>query len=156
MRACRLWNNIVPVSKLAHGSNFSLFKEGIEPKWEDPANSHGGKWLFTITTKQNRHVERSFVRSLARSPPMVSWSSSIHLGAYRLAMRWLTCGRLRERRKEALDQYWLWTALALIGECFQADSDICGSVVSIRKPQDKIALWTRDTDAHMTTSIGYV
>jgi hypothetical protein len=58
--------------------------------------------------------------------------------------------------KAVLDQYWLYTALALIGESFQADGDICGSVVSIRKPNDKIALWTRDSDAHSTKSIGYV
>jgi hypothetical protein len=51
----RLWNNIVPPSSLAHGSNYSLFKEGVAPKWEDPANMTGGKWLLVIA-KQNRYV----------------------------------------------------------------------------------------------------
>eukprot|EP01125_Pyxidicula_operculata_P021010 TRINITY_DN792_c0_g1_i1.p1 TRINITY_DN792_c0_g1~~TRINITY_DN792_c0_g1_i1.p1 ORF type:complete len:209 (-),score=22.64 TRINITY_DN792_c0_g1_i1:348-974(-) len=43
-----LWNNIKSAEELAHGSNYHLFKEGIEPKWEDPANAKGGKWTVTF------------------------------------------------------------------------------------------------------------
>lgn len=50
-----LYNNIVPASKLAAGANYHLFKEGIEPKWEDPENEKGGKWIITIPPK-NRNV----------------------------------------------------------------------------------------------------
>jgi translation initiation factor 4E len=46
-----LYNNIVPASKLAAGANYHLFKEGIEPKWEDPENERGGKWILTIPPK---------------------------------------------------------------------------------------------------------
>ena len=38
------WNHCTPPSKLLNGSNYHLFKTGIEPKWEDPANARGGKW----------------------------------------------------------------------------------------------------------------
>ncbi|KAI8585701.1 translation initiation factor eIF 4e-like domain-containing protein [Geranomyces variabilis] len=49
-----------------------------------------------------------------------------------------------------LDQSWLFTMLACIGESFNNSEEICGAVVSIRKQQDRIALWTKhalDSDA---------
>jgi len=103
----RLWNNIMPCSKLAPGSNYSLFKDGIEPKWEDPVNKYGGKWVVQFPSKQ----------------------------------------------RDKLHQYWLYIVLALIGETFQADDDVCGVVVSIRKA-DKIAVWTKDSDETSTMLIG--
>merc|ERR1712118_34579 len=30
-----LYNNIVPPSRLVHGADLHLFKEGVEPKWEE-------------------------------------------------------------------------------------------------------------------------
>ncbi len=41
-------------SKLIHGTDFHLFKEGIEPKWEDPKCARGGKWTFTAPKTSNR------------------------------------------------------------------------------------------------------
>ena len=35
----RLYNNIVPPSHIAVNSNYYLFKKGIKPAWEDPANA---------------------------------------------------------------------------------------------------------------------
>ncbi len=32
-------------------SNYSLFREGIRPAWEDSANENGGKWVFTVSNK---------------------------------------------------------------------------------------------------------
>lgn len=92
----RIFNNIRPASKLALGSNYHLFKENIEPKWEHHDNSKGGKWIHTCKGK-----------------------------------------------KDQLDKMWLWMVLACIGENFEDDNEICGCVVSIRKGQDRIALWTR-------------
>jgi translation initiation factor 4E len=43
-----LYNNIVTPARLVSGSDFSLFKAGIEPKWEDAANQFGGKWTFLL------------------------------------------------------------------------------------------------------------
>jgi len=103
----RLFNNIVPASKLSSGSNYHLFKENIEPKWEDPANENGGKWVLNLPNKN-----RAF-----------------------------------------LDQYWLWTLLAVVGENLSEENEICGVVVSIRKQQDKIALWTR-TSMNEATALG--
>jgi translation initiation factor 4E len=46
-----LYNNVLPASKLSSGANYHFFKEGIEPKWEDPVNEKGGKWVVTISAK---------------------------------------------------------------------------------------------------------
>jgi translation initiation factor 4E len=46
-----LYNNIIPASKLSVGANYHLFKEGIEPKWEDETNAKGGKWLTVLPAK---------------------------------------------------------------------------------------------------------
>lgn len=37
--------------------------------------------------------------------------------------------------------------LSLIGETLQDDDDICGAVVSVRKAQDRIAIWSATADA---------
>jgi len=44
----RLYNNISLPSQLQFGCTYSVFKKGIEPKWEDPANEKGGKWTAII------------------------------------------------------------------------------------------------------------
>jgi len=46
-----LYNNCIPASHLAVGANYHFFKEGIEPKWEDPSNERGGKWLLVLPPK---------------------------------------------------------------------------------------------------------
>ncbi|KAI0259700.1 translation initiation factor eIF 4e-like domain-containing protein [Gloeopeniophorella convolvens] len=45
---CRYFNWLKPPSKLERNSNYHLFKSGIKPMWEDPANAHGGKWVLTM------------------------------------------------------------------------------------------------------------
>jgi len=105
-----LWNNIRPSSQLISGSNYHFFKTGVEPKWEDPVNSKGGKWILQVSQKQ---------------------------------------------RQKLLDQLWLFTVLAMIGEDFPESDKVCGAVVSVRKQQDKISLWTGDaSDEVVTKRIG--
>jgi len=47
----RVFNNIKPASTLPQGSNYHIFKDHIEPKWEDPQNSKGGKWTVSVPPK---------------------------------------------------------------------------------------------------------
>ncbi|KAF4319460.1 hypothetical protein BBO99_00005292 [Phytophthora kernoviae] len=96
-----LYNNILAPTKLAIGSNYHLFKDGIRPMWEDPVNAKGGKWIFTNPRS----------------------------------------------RKARLDECWLYVMLSLIGETLQDEDDICGAVVSVRKAQDRIAIWSATANA---------
>ncbi|KAI4525059.1 translation initiation factor eIF 4e-like domain-containing protein [Schizophyllum commune] len=45
---CRYFNWLKPPSHLERNSNYHLFKSGIKPMWEDPANANGGKWVLTM------------------------------------------------------------------------------------------------------------
>jgi len=95
----RVFNHLKPASTLQQGSNYHIFKEHIEPKWEDSANAKGGKWTVNVPGKN---------------------------------------------RASALDQMWLFTVLACIGETILAPDDVCGMVVSVRKAGDRVQIWTKD------------
>ncbi|KAI8474377.1 MAG: eukaryotic initiation factor [Monoraphidium minutum] len=45
--------NIKAPSGLAPASTVALFKEGIEPRWEDPANAGGGCWTAVLPRATN-------------------------------------------------------------------------------------------------------
>lgn len=49
-----LYSNIIPPTALPPKANYYLFKEGIKPAWEDPANSDGGKWSIQLPRDKNR------------------------------------------------------------------------------------------------------
>lgn len=51
-----LFNHIQPASKLPAGCDYCLFKEGIQPKWEDKSNKLGGRWLISLD-KSDRHSQ---------------------------------------------------------------------------------------------------
>jgi translation initiation factor 4E len=48
-----LYNNIKSPSQLQPNATFYLFKDGIEPKWEDKRNEHGGSWTATVPRGPN-------------------------------------------------------------------------------------------------------
>jgi translation initiation factor 4E len=96
----RLYNNISSPSQLQFGCTYSVFKKGIEPKWEDPSNEKGGKWTAIIG-----------------------------------------------KQKGLLDRMWMWMLLACIGQVLEEDGDaICGAVVNVRRQQDKLCIWMRDSN----------
>ncbi|KAJ2356416.1 eukaryotic translation initiation factor 4E [Coemansia erecta] len=93
-----VYDKVATASDLPHGSNYHLFREGIEPSWEDAANAKGGKWGCL------------FQRSIG----------------------------------EKVNEHWLHTLLACIGETFDSSPEICGAVFSNRKSCFRIAIWTRN------------
>jgi translation initiation factor 4E len=52
-----LYNHVVPASKLAEGSNYHLFKENIQPAWEDPENTKGGRWMINYEPSQRQEID---------------------------------------------------------------------------------------------------
>lgn len=50
----RLYNNVIAPSELPARANYYLFKEGIKPAWEDPANGKGGKWSIQLPRDKTR------------------------------------------------------------------------------------------------------
>ncbi|XP_014605273.1 PREDICTED: eukaryotic translation initiation factor 4E-1A-like isoform X1 [Polistes canadensis] len=47
-----LYNHIKHASELRQGCDYSMFKQGIRPMWEDDANKLGGRWLINLEKKQ--------------------------------------------------------------------------------------------------------
>jgi len=59
-----LFNNITEASQLRVGCDYSLFKTGIKPMWEDNHNKHGGKWSLTSSPKSRGKELDSFFTDL--------------------------------------------------------------------------------------------
>lgn len=61
----------------------------------------------------------------------------------------------KDSKSGRCDEWWLFTVLAIIGETLDLDGDeVCGVVVSIRKNQDRIALWLQSNDKNRCSLIG--
>lgn len=52
-----LTHHIEVASNLGPGSDYNLFKNDINPMWEDKANYHGGRWLFTINKPSGKDAQ---------------------------------------------------------------------------------------------------
>jgi len=50
-------NFFKPPSQLKVGADYSLFKKGILPMWEDPANINGGRWIFTLSRSCRKELD---------------------------------------------------------------------------------------------------
>ncbi|PNX81093.1 eukaryotic translation initiation factor 4e-2-like protein, partial [Trifolium pratense] len=57
-----LHDQIFKPSKLPGNADFHLFKDGIEPKWEDPECANGGKW--TLTSKGKGNLDTTWLETL--------------------------------------------------------------------------------------------
>jgi translation initiation factor 4E len=106
----RVFNNLKPASQLSMNSNYSVFRYGVEPSWEDKANVNGGKFVLTIPKKDSKNGK--------------------------------------------CDEWWLYTVLAVVGETMDVSGDeVNGAVVSIRKNQDRIALWLKGSERDVCVQI---
>lgn len=107
----RVYNNVKPITQLPLNSNYHIFKEGVEPMWEDVENINGGKFVLTVPKK--------------------------------------------ETRAGKLEDWWLCTLLAIVGETMDVSGNvICGAVLSTRKAQDRIALWLNTDKRDVCMKIG--
>ncbi|KAH8242100.1 hypothetical protein KR026_002169 [Drosophila bipectinata] len=56
-----LYNHIKPPSDIMIGSDYSLFKKGIQPMWEDEANKFGGRWVINMGRGPKWDVDRTWL-----------------------------------------------------------------------------------------------
>merc|ERR1711872_1072640 len=47
----QVYNYIEPASNLSQGCDYSVFKKGIQPDWEDFQNMSGGRWMVVLDKK---------------------------------------------------------------------------------------------------------
>ncbi|KAM4764133.1 eukaryotic translation initiation factor 4E type 1B isoform 1-T1 [Cyanocitta cristata] len=134
-----LYSHIQLASKLAAGCDYSLFKDGIEPMWEDSQNKRGGRWLITLA-KQQRHTEldRFWLETVSAAPLECPGGPGCGVPP----APGLNCSGDCPRLLFSSPQL-----LCLIGEMFDEYSDeVCGAVINIRTKGDKIAIWTREAE----------
>mmetsp|Transcript_3342 Transcript_3342/g.3168 ORF Transcript_3342/g.3168 Transcript_3342/m.3168 type:complete len:197 (-) Transcript_3342:86-676(-) len=61
----------------------------------------------------------------------------------------------KDSKSGRCDEWWLFTVLAIVGETMDLKgNEICGTVVSIRKSQDRIALWLKSCNPEACIQIG--
>ncbi|KAL3315860.1 translation initiation factor eIF4E [Cichlidogyrus casuarinus] len=53
--------NVPSPSKVPNGTDLYLFKSHIQPKWEDPANQQGGKWILPVSKDNVDEVWREIL-----------------------------------------------------------------------------------------------
>ncbi len=75
-----LYNNIKPPSWLPAGTDFHLFKAGIEPKWEDPQCEHGGKWTILVPKGAKQTIDKYWLHMVrARLPAVHARMPVLHM-----------------------------------------------------------------------------
>lgn len=52
-----MFNNIYGLTQVISNTDYLLFKKGIRPEWEDPANKQGGKWVVTMAVQDDMEEE---------------------------------------------------------------------------------------------------
>ncbi|KAF9961918.1 hypothetical protein BGZ72_001025 [Mortierella alpina] len=57
----RYFNWIEKPHRIENSANYHLFKDGIKPMWEDPANANGGRWIITLLNKNTELLDRCWM-----------------------------------------------------------------------------------------------
>ncbi len=68
-------NKVAPPSKMAASCNYHLFREGIEPRWEDKANEQGGK-VRRCSVRERVLTCEQWVLTLRREKTHASWMAT--------------------------------------------------------------------------------
>lgn len=55
-------NNIPSVDQMEPGNDYHLFKEGIQPAWEDPKNKFGGSFKIHCDAKKAEKLWLNIVK----------------------------------------------------------------------------------------------
>ncbi|GEQ68147.1 hypothetical protein JCM33374_g1814 [Metschnikowia sp. JCM 33374] len=120
----QMWMSMSSLKKsheLVNGSELLIFKTGVNPVWEDPINSKGGRWVFRFSHRVNpnsqNNIETQENIQKGRRRATLVWE--------RLVLKTLT-GSILSGRKEHHD--------ALL-------SDIVGLVLSVRRDEEIISIW---------------
>jgi translation initiation factor 4E len=53
----KMYNNTYSISEVISNTDYLIFKKGIRPEWEDPANIEGGKWVVTLPIEDDMEEE---------------------------------------------------------------------------------------------------
>ncbi|CAI5759718.1 unnamed protein product [Candida verbasci] len=117
-------SNIKKTFDLSIGTEFLIFKTGINPVWEDPINAKGGRWIFRF----NRNSVEDPIQS--RKRVCIIWE--------RLVLKTLTGSLIPDIYSSDIQSL--------------LNTDICGLVLSIRKDEDILSIWNANIPSSKKTA----
>ncbi|CUM54383.1 uncharacterized protein AC631_04500 [Debaryomyces fabryi] len=124
----QLWMSMSSLKKtyeLAIGTELLIFKSGINPVWEDPINTKGGRWVFRFNRRSNTSSNSSNIND---NDTVLKVRQRTSLIWERLLMKTITGSIIPEGNySEEIQDLLL--------------NDICGLVLSVRKDEDIISIW---------------
>lgn len=129
----QMWLNLSLLGKCKDapiGTEYFIFKSGINPAWEDPLNTKGGRWIFKFIRRNNNSGDE-----LIRTRTNLIWE--------RLILRVLTGSLISDEEYGE-------------GSRDLVMSVINGIVLSIRKEEDIISLWNSNLNLNKSKKFSTV
>lgn len=132
-----LFNKTPSVGGLPTFSDYFLFRRGVQPSWEDPANEKGGRWVAILDESFKPHHQQQFPNPSSPTASQVDayWMAVVRsvVGAQYGSVNEEVCGvvaslRPKQNRVCLLVQTLEWVLLILMG-VFRW---LCGSGTPVR------------------------
>lgn len=120
-----VYSHLRRVDKLPFTSEYQIFRKGVLPMWEDPLNAQGGKWVVRFKRQKHNNINNSSELNFDKI-------TSLKQIRYQSAL------------------YWENLILALIGGSLQDNDQILGIVISVRRDEDILSIWTRQGEDEQT------
>ncbi|ODV78701.1 translation initiation factor eIF4e [Suhomyces tanzawaensis NRRL Y-17324] len=121
----QLWMSLSSIKKsyeLPIGTELLIFKSGINPVWEDPINTKGGRWVFRFNRRSagsgNAHEDHQAAQRIRKRSSLI-WE--------RLLLKTATGSIIPDNSPVEYQELLL--------------NDISGLVLSVRKDEDIISVW---------------
>ncbi|EEB05492.2 translation initiation factor eIF4E [Schizosaccharomyces japonicus yFS275] len=118
-------NNIHTASSLPIKSDYSFFREGVRPEWEDVHNKNGGKWAFQNKGRGGAALDEMWLNTNA--VPSLSYVSSYFFVPPSLSFLLLTL--------PGFGRHWR--------ESDPTGEEVMGVVINMRKGFYRLAVWTK-------------
>lgn len=157
----QIYSHLKRVDRLPFTSEFQVFRKGVKPMWEDPVNVNGGKWVFRIKRPFKLYPNHNNINNMdspnqsLTSTPTTSHAHLSSLAAPASSADGTTTPTHQQQQKYPGNHariyarlLWEKLLLSMIGgvliEDAQVDSnEITGIVMSVRKDEDILSIWTR-------------
>lgn len=128
---------------------YHVFKHGVKPTWEDPANARGGAWIVRL----RKGLAARFWEELLLAMVGEQFESGAEvrgrtrraegLFAFSLAFGVLFVYYLQNHRVSLLS----FGVLSVRAPTDTGHPQVCGAKLSVRFNEDIVSLWTRNADA---------
>lgn len=125
----QMWSAVSQIKKtheLPNGTELLFFKTGINPVWEDPINTKGGRWVFRFSRRSASGSGSELAKEVQEQIRKVRCRTSLIWE--RLLLKTLTGLIIPEKHY-----------LRQLQE--QLLNDIAGLVLSVRRDEDIISVW---------------